>query len=157
MSVIALAAKSRKLNKILLHKYCFLAFEANDPFQPFRNLVELGNVEKITTGNSEHYNWGNNCDGWHLLKTNSLSVIREKMPAGTMEKLHYHSSAQQLFYILAGEATFKLNDSEIVVCPGESLFVPPGAVHNIRNSSPGDLEFLVISQPPAQGDRQDIV
>ena len=28
--------------------------------------------------NTEHYNWGEACDGWHLLKTDSLSVIQEK-------------------------------------------------------------------------------
>ena len=116
----------------------------------------MNSLEKITTANAEHYKWGNNCDGWHLLKTNSLSVIQEKMPAGTMEQLHYHSNARQLFYILAGEATFKLYGSEIIVNVGESFYVSPGAVHNIRNCSAGDLEFLVISQPPAQDDRQNV-
>ena len=33
--------------------------------------------------NAEHYQWGNACDGWHLLKSETLSVIQEKMPAGT--------------------------------------------------------------------------
>jgi hypothetical protein len=49
------------------------------------------------TDNSEHYIWGENCDGWHLLKSDSLSVIQEKMPPGTKESLHFHSKAQQFF------------------------------------------------------------
>jgi hypothetical protein len=32
-----------------------------------------------STENSEHYQWGNLCDGWHLLKSDTLSVIQEKM------------------------------------------------------------------------------
>jgi hypothetical protein len=36
-----------------------------------------------STENAENYKWGNNCDGWHLLKSDSLSVIQERMPAGT--------------------------------------------------------------------------
>ncbi len=57
---------------------------------------------------SEHYTWGQNCDGWHLLKTNSLSVIQERMPPNTSEALHYHQKAQQFFYILLGQATFEM-------------------------------------------------
>jgi len=26
---------------------------------------------------AEHYRWGNDCDGWHLVKDGSLSVIEE--------------------------------------------------------------------------------
>ncbi len=53
---------------------------------------------KVTSKqNSEHYVWGNNCDGWHLLKTDSLSIIQENMPPNTHENLHFHSHAQQFF------------------------------------------------------------
>lgn len=47
--------------------------------------------------NAEHYIWGDHCDGWHLLKTERLSVIQERMPPGTAEQRHYHERAQQLF------------------------------------------------------------
>lgn len=52
------------------------------------------------TDNAEHYIWGENCDGWHLLKSDSLSVIQEKMPPGTKESLHFHSKAQQVNYTM---------------------------------------------------------
>ena len=35
---------------------------------------------KKSKENSEHYKWGDNCSGWHLVKTQSLSVIEELMP-----------------------------------------------------------------------------
>mgnify|MGYP006207291555 FL=1 len=47
----------------------------------------------------EHYNWGDKCDGWHMLKTEGLSVIEERMPAGTAETMHYHEHAQQFFFM----------------------------------------------------------
>jgi hypothetical protein len=50
-----------------------------------------------STDNTEHYIWGDNCDGWHLLKSDSLSIIQEKMPAQTSEGLHFHNTAQQFF------------------------------------------------------------
>jgi hypothetical protein len=39
-------------------------------------------VKKISTVNAEHYAWGEVCDGWHLVKQRSLSVIKEQKGAG---------------------------------------------------------------------------
>lgn len=110
----------------------------------------------ISTRNAAHYIWGDNCDGWHLLKTESLSVIQEKMPAGTFEQLHYHNRAQQLFYILSGVATFEIEEKIIVVKANESIAIPAGARHFIRNKTSENLNFIVISQPDSHGDRINI-
>lgn len=105
--------------------------------------------------NAEHYVWAGNCDGWHLLKTESLSVIREKMPPGTTEKRHFHHSAQQLFYVLSGTASFELEGEVFLINPGESIHVERGKKHCIANRGAVDLEFLVISEPKSHGDRVD--
>lgn len=102
---------------------------------------------------SEHYKWGDDCDGWHLLKSATLSVIQEKMPPGSRDQLHFHQHCQQLFYILCGEATFYLENEAVNILAGESIHVSAGAQHFIENSAAGVLEFLVISQPMAHGDR----
>jgi len=106
--------------------------------------------------NSEHYTWGNNCDGWHLLKSGNLSVIQEKMPPGTSEKTHFHTKSQQIFYILKGTATFTLEESNFEVKANESFHIKPGTTHSIANNCLIDLEFLVISEPASHGDRQNI-
>ncbi len=107
----------------------------------------------------EHYTWGSNCDAdaWHLLKSPSLSVIREKIPSGSGEELHCHLTAQQLFVVLAGIATFKVNGEVFRVAAHESLHVPARAIHNIRNEESQELEFLVVSEPPSHGDRLEII
>ena len=110
----------------------------------------------ICTHNAAHYTWGGNCDSWDLLKTAALSVIEEKMPAGTFEQLHYHHRAQQLFYILSGVATFEINEKIITVNANESISIPAEARHFIANKSSEDLNFLVISQPNSHGDRINI-
>src|SRR5437868_13206142 len=102
---------------------------------------------------SEHYTWGNVCDGWHLVKHARLSVIEEHMPPGTAEVLHHHRLAQQFFYILAGEAVLEVDDQKILLSRGQGLHIPPGMPHRILNSSNQPLEFLVISEPPSHGDR----
>lgn len=106
--------------------------------------------------NSEHYTWGDGCDGWHLLKTNSLSVIQEKMPPGTSEQLHFHTNAQQVFYILSGVATFDVDGELAVVNANESLHIPKLTKHSISNKGNETLEFLLVSEPAAHGDRKNI-
>ena len=109
-----------------------------------------------STCNAEHYTWGNGCDGWHLLKTDTLSVIQERMPPGTSEQMHFHERAQQVFYILFGIATFEIEGEVVTVNASQSLHISPGIGHRISNNSNIDLHFLVISQPKAHGDRVNI-
>ena len=110
-------------------------------------------MKPTSIANSDHYVWGAGCDGWHLLKDKSLSVIEERMPPGTAEVRHHHLNAQQFFFVLSGEAVMECGGEEIKLRAGEGLHVPPGTSHQIRNLSGQPAEFLVISQPPSHGDR----
>ncbi|GAB3012883.1 cupin domain-containing protein [Niabella terrae] len=107
-------------------------------------------VDKKVAG---HYFWGENCRSWVLLDQEGLSVKQELMPAATREQLHFHKKAQQLFYILKGEASFYLEDRRLLVKSQQSILVHPGAQHYIANETLEELEFLVISQPSTKGDR----
>jgi mannose-6-phosphate isomerase-like protein (cupin superfamily) len=103
--------------------------------------------------NAENYKWGDNCDGWHLLISDKLSVIQERMSPGTSEQLHYHKESQQLFYILSGIAHFKIEGKEFLLKAKQSIHVPKMAKHQILNLSSEDLHFLVISEPKSHGDK----
>jgi len=81
-------------------------------------MIKIKNKE-----NSKHYNWGNKCDGWHLVETNTLSIIQEIMPSSTSEKLHYHNHAQQFFFILKGVATFEVENNFYEVSEGQGFHV----------------------------------
>ena len=102
------------------------------------------------------YKWGDNCQGWHLLQSEDLSIIQEKMPPNTSEMPHYHEYAQQLFYIISGIASFIIDQEEIEAKTGESVHIPPKTIHQINNLQSVDLHFLVISQPKAHGDRVNL-
>jgi len=108
------------------------------------------------TNNAEHYIWGDNCDGWHLLKSDSLSIIQENMPPDTEEGLHYHALAQQFFYILQGEATFEVNEVIYRVAAGSGFHIQANEIHRIFNKTGEDLKFLVISEPKSHGDRTNL-
>ena len=112
---------------------------------------------KRSTKNAEHYTWGKECDGWHLLKSDDLSIIEEVMPPGTEEQLHCHEKSQQVFYILSGTATFEINGHTETVFARESIHIPPRTLHKIANKGNEHLSFVLVSQPKAQGDRIEII
>lgn len=108
---------------------------------------------KISKDNAEHYLWGNQCDGWHLVKNEELSIIHERMPVHTAEVRHYHNHARQFFFVLSGTATMELEGEYITLHAKEGLEVPPLIPHQMMNKSNEEVEFLVVSQPNSRGDR----
>ena len=107
----------------------------------------------ISKDTAEHYRWGTDCDGWHLLKRPELRVIHERMPPGTQEARHFHRAARQLFFVLSGHATLELEGRRERLTAHQALEIPPGAAHQVFNEGPEPLEILVISCPPSHGDR----
>jgi mannose-6-phosphate isomerase-like protein (cupin superfamily) len=114
----------------------------------------MGNyIDIINANNAVHYFWGEKCDGWHLVNSDNLSIIKEKMPPGTAEIKHYHQKSRQFFYILSGTAEMEVKDKYITLTASDGIEIPPLIPHRIFNNSHEDLIFLVISQPKSHGDR----
>ncbi len=109
-------------------------------------------IDKYT---AEHYIWGQNCDGWHLLKSSEVSIIQECMPPNTFEQRHKHNKSRQFFFILSGEATMEVNGEIQRLHANQGIEIPPQVPHQMMNKSSNDLEFLVVSCPPSHGDRID--
>jgi len=114
---------------------------------------EAAQPSSVSRENAEHYRWGNDCDGWHLVKDENLSVIEEFIPSGGCEVRHYHQIAQQFFYILSGELLMEAEGRTTLLRAGSGIRVLPGIHHQVCNPSSGAVRFLVISQPPSHGDR----
>jgi mannose-6-phosphate isomerase-like protein (cupin superfamily) len=113
-------------------------------------------MKPISISNAEHYPWGEDSDGWHLLKRDDLSIIQERVSAGGMEGMHYHERSRQFFYILEGEGCIAFEDQAIPLKKGEGLEIPPFAKHRFENHSAVDVVFLVISAPKSHGDRVNV-
>lgn len=118
--------------------------------------MDIARTEPIQVANAEHYAWGSGCDGWHLLKHDDLSVIRERVPPGSAEVRHRHARSRQFFYLLEGEATLEVEGVRHALRPGMGLHVPPWAAHQFRNESAADVHFLVVSAPRSHGDREEV-
>jgi len=110
-------------------------------------------TKPISATTAEHYTWSNRCDGWHLVRTPSLSIIEERMPPGTTETRHHHVHARQFFYVLEGELTLEVEHQDHVLRAGQGIEIAPGKAHQAINRSDAPTRFLVTSQPPSHGDR----
>ena len=108
----------------------------------------------VSTASAEHYVWGPQCDGWHLVKQEGLSVIEEQMPTGATEQRHRHARSRQFFFVLSGSLTIEVEGTAHTVTAGAGIEVPPGAAHTAANRGSEALRFLLVSQPPSHGDRE---
>ena len=77
------------------------------------------------------------------------------MPAGTEEVRHFHHRAQQFFYVLTGTAVMEVGGRLVELNAGEGIWIPAGTPHQMKNESGDEVHFLVISQPPSHGDREN--
>ena len=109
--------------------------------------------ETISTQTAGHYTWGDGCDGWHLVRHESLSVIEERMPPGAREQRHRHARARQFFYVLDGQLTMEVEGGFHLLRAGDGIEIAPGQRHQAINDSGADVCFLVVSSPPSHGDR----
>ncbi|MFC0189242.1 cupin domain-containing protein [Fictibacillus aquaticus] len=107
----------------------------------------------INKGNAPHYLWGDVCEAWKLINGQDLSILHERMPPFSSESRHYHVHSHQFFFVLEGEAIMESDGSDYIIRKHEGIEIPAGVPHCIRNDSEADVEFLVISNPKAHGDR----
>lgn len=110
----------------------------------------------VSKASVEGYKWGENCEAWTLLENSGLSIKQEKMPGGTSEVLHEHKKTQQFFFILQGEGIMEMNNERYPMKAGEGLHIVPGCRHRIINETKEVLDFLVISEPSINGDRNEL-
>jgi mannose-6-phosphate isomerase-like protein (cupin superfamily) len=113
-------------------------------------------MQIIDVSNSEHYLWGNRCDGWHFLKRDDLSVILERVPPGEGEGKHFHNHSRQFFFILEGEAAIEVDGKMFFLRKQQGIEIPPQVPHLFRNESSVEVVFLVVSVPKSHGDRVEV-
>src|SRR5215468_6877766 len=61
----------------------------------------------------------------------------------TDAKLHYHERTDEIYYVIDGSGRMVLDDAEIELSKGVTIYVPRGVKHRAW----GKLEVLVICMP----------
>lgn len=64
-------------------------------------------------------------------------------------KKHVHKDAEEVIYILSGKGISGVNDTEVEMQQGETMFVPRGAVHWFYNPFAEPVEMLFAYTKPS--------
>lgn len=82
----------------------------------------------------------------HSVKNQSLAEAT--VPPGVTTHLHRHLRSEEIYHITAGCGVMQLGTAEFEVIAGDSVLIPPGTAHAIRNSGDDDLLILCCCAPP---------
>jgi quercetin dioxygenase-like cupin family protein len=82
----------------------------------------------------------------------SIAAFEFDVPAGAMlPAAHSHDGYDETIYGLEGVVTWTIEGTPTDVGPGETLFIPRGAVHHFDNAGDIDAQALAIVTPGILG------
>jgi mannose-6-phosphate isomerase-like protein (cupin superfamily) len=85
------------------------------------------------------------------------SLAEARLPPGTSTTPHHHIQAEEIYYILEGEAVMRLGEQTERVGPGDAIAIPPGTIHQITNVGQGVLRILCCCAPAYEHDDTALV
>ena len=82
----------------------------------------------------------------------SVAMFEFGVPAGAKVPLpHYHEHYDETIYGIEGVITFTVEGNPIDIAPGESYFIPRGAVHGFNNLRTENAKALAVITPALLG------
>lgn len=75
------------------------------------------------------------------------SLAEATVPPGTATFTHRHDATEELYHFTAGSGVMRLGDEQFAVAAGDTVPIPPGTVHNVRNCGEDDLVILCCCSP----------
>jgi uncharacterized RmlC-like cupin family protein len=77
-----------------------------------------------------------------------------RVPAGAQSRPHYHENCESAVYMLSGSLLVKWGDrleQEVVLEPGDLVYVPPRETHVLENASESEpAEYVVARDSPLE-------
>lgn len=103
------------------------------------------NIEQLTTDNRNFR---------EVLYTGThMQLVLMCLKPGEEIGSEVHDDGDQFFRFEAGEGVVTVDDNQYEVADGDSVVVPAGAKHNVRNTSDNvDLQLYTIYAPPHHKD-----
>jgi len=82
----------------------------------------------------------------------SVAMFEFEVPVGAKVPLpHSHEHYDETIYGLEGVITFTVNGKPVDIAPGESYFIPRGAMHGFNNNGAKDVKALAVITPALIG------
>jgi mannose-6-phosphate isomerase-like protein (cupin superfamily) len=75
------------------------------------------------------------------------SLAEASIPPGGATLLHRHHASEELYHIASGCGRMRLGNEEFAIAPGDTLLIPPGTPHCLRNTGNEALRLLCCCAP----------
>lgn len=76
------------------------------------------------------------------------SLAEAEVAPGATTRLHLHIRSEELYHITAGQGLMTLGAEQFAVAVGDTVCIPPGTAHCIRNTGAQALRILCCCAPP---------
>jgi len=82
----------------------------------------------------------------------AVAMFEFAVPVGAKVPVpHYHEHFDETIYGLSGVITFTVEGEAIDIDPGETCFIPRGAIHGFNNLKQTDAKALAVITPALLG------
>lgn len=75
------------------------------------------------------------------------SLAEATVLPGQSTALHRHHKTEELYHVTAGHGLMRLGDEEFSLAPGDTVCIPPGTPHKVRNTGDEPLRILCCCAP----------
>ncbi len=85
------------------------------------------------------------------------SLAEATISAGGETLLHRHHRTEELYHITAGAGLMRLGEEEFAIGVGDTVCIPPGTPHNVRNTGNESLRILCCCSPAYSHDDTELL
>ena len=75
------------------------------------------------------------------------SLAEATVPVGETTVLHKHELTEELYHIISGQGLMTLDDKQFAVTVGDTICIPPGTAHRIKNTGSNKLIIICCCSP----------
>jgi mannose-6-phosphate isomerase-like protein (cupin superfamily) len=75
------------------------------------------------------------------------SLAEARIAPGNSTLLHRHHQSEELYHITGGEGVMILGDKRFPIKVGDSVCIPPGTPHRVKNTGADELVILCCCAP----------
>ena len=75
------------------------------------------------------------------------SLAEATVAPGAATAEHYHRTTEEVYLFTHGTGVMRLGSEEREVGPGDTVVIPPGERHRVRNTGAGPLRLLCACAP----------
>ena len=80
------------------------------------------------------------------------SLAEARLPAGASTQEHFHSKAEEIYYITHGVGKIRIEDEMREVRAGDAIAIPPGQRHKLWSTGNETLRLLCCCAPAYEHD-----